>query len=284
MSYVSMKEMLQDAKGAGYAVGAFNIVNHLTAQAAVRAASELRAPIILQTSVSTVRQIGAEELIAYLKTMAERADIPVAVHLDHCTDAALVRKCIDLGWSSVMIDKSKEAFETNLAETAAVVEYAEGHDVTVEGELGAIFGVEEEIVVAEGQSALADVDSSLRYVAETGIDAFAPAIGTAHGLYKGEPKVEFELFATLARNTSCPLVVHGGTGLAPDTFHRLIQLGAAKINVSTAIKIAYCGAMDRYTSEHPDENNPLKLDKAAFEATKTCVMEHVELFRCAGRA
>jgi fructose-bisphosphate aldolase, class II len=284
MSYVSMKEMLQDAKSGGYAVGAFNIVNHLTAQAAVRAASQLRSPLILQTSVSTVKQIGAEELIAYLKIMAERADIPVAVHLDHCTDSALVRQCVDLGWSSVMIDKSKDAFETNLAETAAVVEYADRRGVSVEGELGAIFGVEDDIVVADGQSALADFDSSLKYVAETGIDAFAPAIGTAHGLYKGEPKVEFELFASLVRNTPCPLVVHGGTGLAPETFHRLIELGAAKINVSTAIKIAYCGAMHRYTSEHPDENNPLKLDKAAFEATKTCVMDHIELFGCAGRA
>ena len=284
MSYVSMKEVLEDAKNGGYAVGAFNIVNHLTAQAAVAAALQLRSPLILQTSVSTVKQIGAEELIGYLKVMANRADIPIAVHLDHCTDPDLVKKCIDLGWSSVMIDMSKQPFEANLAETASVVEYAAYKGVTVEGELGAIFGVEDDIVVADGQSALADVDNSYKYVTETGIDAFAPAIGTAHGLYKGTPKVEFELFETLAHTIPCPLVVHGGTGLAPETFHKLIQLGAAKINVSTGIKIAYCGAMNDYTSQHPDENNPLKLDKAAFDNTKSCVMDHIDVFGCAGKA
>ncbi len=282
MSYVNMAKLLSDAKAGGYAVGAFNIVNHLTAQAAVQKAEELSSPIILQTSVSTVKQIGPKELISFLRVLAEEASIPVAVHLDHCTDPEYVIRCLDLGWSSVMIDLSQAPFDRNLSETLRIVEYAKKKNATVEGELGAIIGVEDDIKVRE--SALADPVKSLEYVSKTGIDAFAPAIGTAHGLYKGEPKIDFDLFKRLSSEIGCPLVVHGGTGLRPDVFARLIGMGASKINVSTAIKISYCQGMLAYTSEHPDENNPLKLDKYAMEKTKACVEEHIRMFGSAGRA
>lgn len=281
MSYVNLAKLLSDAKAGGYAVGAFNIVNHLTAQAAVQRAVELSSPIILQTSVSTAKQIGPKELISFLRELAEGAPIPVAVHLDHCTDPEYVIKCLDLGWSSVMLDLSQAPFEKNLSETQRIVEYAKGKNATVEGELGAIVGVEDEIKVRE--SALADPEKSLEYVTKTGLDAFAPAIGTAHGLYKGEPKIDFDLFKRLASEISCPLVVHGGTGLSPDVFSRLIGMGAAKINVSTAIKISYCQGMLAYTSEHPNENNPLKLDKYAASKTKDCVEAHIRMFGSAGR-
>lgn len=281
MSYVNLAKLLSDARTGGYAVGAFNIVNHLTAQAAVQKAVELSSPIILQTSVSTAKQIGPKELISFLRELAEEAPIPVAVHLDHCTDPEYVIKCLDLGWSSVMLDLSQAPFEKNLSETQRIVEYAKGKNATVEGELGAIVGVEDDIKVKE--SALADPEKSLEYVTKTGLDAFAPAIGTAHGLYKGEPKIDFDLFKRLASEISCPLVVHGGTGLSPDVFSRLIGMGAAKINVSTAIKISYCQGMLAYTSEHPTENNPLKLDKYAASKTKDCVEAHIRMFGSAGR-
>lgn len=281
MSYVNLANLLSDARTGGYAVGAFNIVNHLTAQAAVQKAVELSSPIILQTSVSTAKQIGPKELISFLRELAEEAPIPVAVHLDHCTDPEYVIKCLDLGWSSVMLDLSQAPFEKNLSETKRIVEYAKGKNATVEGELGAIIGVEDDIKVRE--SALADPEKSLEYVTKTGLDAFAPAIGTAHGLYKGEPKIDFNLFKRLASEISCPLVVHGGTGLSPDVFSRLIGMGAAKINVSTAIKISYCQGMLAYASEHPSENNPLKLDKYAASKTKGCVEAHIRMFGSAGR-
>lgn len=283
MSYVPMKELLVEARKNGYSVGAFNIVNRLTACAAVAAAEALRSPIILQTSVSTVRQIGPKALIGYLRALAESAQVPVAVHLDHCKDPALLRQCIDLGWSSVMIDMSAQPFAVNLEETARAVQYAAKTGATVEGELGAIFGVEDDIVVSERQQSLADPEKSMEYVQSTGIDAFAPAIGTAHGLYKGTPKVEFELFSTLAKCIDVPLVVHGGTGLSRETFRTLVELGAAKINVSTAIKIAYCGAMYDYTAAHRTENNPLKLDQAAFAAVQSVVEEHMRMFGSEGR-
>ncbi len=276
--YVNMKQMLQEAMAGGYAVGAFNIVNDLTAAAAVTAAEEARSPIILQTSVSTVKQMGPEHLIALLKDIAERATVPVAVHLDHCTDADMVKQCIVLGWSSVMIDMSKASFEENIRATGEIVEIAKMWDATVEGELGSIVGVEDDIVVDEREAGLATPEASEEYVRRTGVSAFAPAIGTAHGLYKGTPNVRFGLFEAIRGRVGSPLVVHGGTGLSDNTFRKLVSLGAAKINISTAIKIAYCEGMAEYSIAHPGENNPLRLDRYATEKVKECVKAHIRIF------
>jgi len=283
MSCVNMNEMLKDAQKHGYAVGAFNIVNYLTTEAVIKASEELRSPVILQTSTSTVKQIGLKPLIDMLIPMAEAASVPVAIHLDHCTDVEMVYKCIDAGWSSVMIDASKESFEKNIQITADVVKYAAAKNVSVEGELGAIVGVEDDIKVDDKDAMLADPVKSVQYVKETDIHAFAPAIGTAHGLYKGEPKVDFDRFKLIADTCNCPMVVHGGTGLSPEVFKKLIALGGAKINISTAIKIAYCGGMTEYTSTHSSENNPLKLDKFVLQKVKECTVEHIEIFGSKGR-
>jgi len=281
MSYVNMTKLLSDARSGGYAVGAFNIVNYLTAQAVIQKAVESLSPVIVQTSVSTVNQVGARELISFLRVLAEEAPVPVAVHLDHCTDPEMVIRCLDLGWSSVMLDLSQSPFEKNLSETSRVVEYARKKGATVEGELGAIAGAEDNLKVK--RSSLADPEKSLEYTSKTGIDAFAPAIGTAHGLYRGDPKIDFDLFQKLSDEISCPLVVHGGTGLRPDVFSRLIGIGAAKINVSTAIKLSYCQGMFAYVSEHPYENNPLRLDNYVCANTKACVEEHLRVFGSVGR-
>ena len=282
--YVDMGRLLTRAVTGGYAVGAFNIVNDLTAAAAIRAAEELHSPIILQTSVSTVKEIGAEHLIALLSDLAKRASVPVAVHLDHCTDPALVRKCIDLGWSSVMIDLSKASFEENIRITREIVQYANQKGVTVEGELGSIVGVEDDIVVHAGEEGLATPEGAEEFASRTGVGAFAPAIGTAHGLYKGTPNVRFDLFDQIKRLVSCPLVVHGGTGLSEDVFRKLVAAGAAKINISTAIKIAYCEGMLEYTAAHADENNPLRLDRFATERVMACVKEHIRIFGSENKA
>jgi len=278
-----MSEMLKHAKKNGYAVGAFNIVNYLTAEAVIKASEEMRSPLIIQTSTSTVKQFGIKPLIDMLKPMAQTSKVPVAIHLDHCTDIEMVYKCIDAGWSSVMIDASKESFEDNMKKTLDVVKYASSKDVSVEGELGAIVGVEDEIHVKEKDSMLADPVKSVQYVKETGIHAFAPAIGTAHGLYKGEPKIDFDRFKLIADTCGCPLVIHGGTGLAKDVFKKLIMLGAAKINISTAIKIAYCRGMGEYSAEHADENNPLKLDRFVLGKVKDAAVEHIKTFGAEGR-
>lgn len=276
--HVDLGQLLAHAVAGGYAAGAFNIVNDLTAVAAVRAAEELRSPIILQTSVSTAKEIGAEHLISLLSDLAKRATVPVAVHLDHCTDPALVRRCMDLGWSSVMIDLSKASFEENVRITSEIVQEANTKGITVEGELGSIVGVEDDIVVHNGEEGLATPEGAEEFVRRTGVGAFAPAIGTAHGLYKGTPNVRFDLFEQIKRRVACPLVVHGGTGLSENVFRKLVAAGAAKINISTAIKIAYCEGMAEYAAAHTDENNPLRMDRFAAERVKACVKKHINIF------
>lgn len=282
--YVNLDKMLRSAGRDHFAVGAFNMVNYLTALAIVKAAEELRSPVIIQTSVATVKQIGVKETMRMIRGIVEDSAIPAAVHLDHCTDPDLVIKCIDLGWSSVMIDLSKASFEANIEITRDIVRYAANKNVSVEGELGAIFGVEDDIKVDDSEACLATPEASNEFVMRTGVSAFAPAIGTAHGLYKGEPKVEYGLFKSIADVVNCALVVHGGTGLSAEAFQRLIALGASKINVSTAVKIAYCQGTHSYLQEHPMQNNPLKLEKSVLENVKECVKEYMNVFGSTDKA
>lgn len=271
--------MDQATKG-GYAVGAFNVFNDVTARAVVGLCERQNAPVILQTSVKTVAQIGTEELIAMVRPLAEKARVPVALHLDHCKDADIARRCIDAGWSSIMYDGSSLPFSENVANTKEIVRYARQRGVSVEGELGAIAGVEEDIVVDDANGSLADVDLSVQFTEETGVDAFAPAIGTAHGLYKGEVRIDFKRFADIRSKVKTNLVVHGGTGLSDDVFRRLIALGAAKINVSTAIKIAYLRGM----TECGAFTEPLEADQLLRRRVEEAVARCVRVFGCAGKA
>ncbi len=278
MSYVNMDKILTDARENHYAVGAFNIVNYLTAKAAVEAAEELGQNIILQTSVKTVKAFGIEEMMSYLRPIAENAKVDVAIHLDHSTDVAYTKACIDGGWSSVMYDGSKLPLAENIANTREIVAYAAPKNCTVEGELGAIVGVEDDIFVKDGDAAHARPEDCKVYLKETGVNAFAPAVGTAHGVYKGEINIDYDLFEKINRFSHCPLVLHGGTGLTDAMFYRLIDLGASKVNISTAIKIAYCQGMKTYMEENPKQNDPLKLDAYAKQQVKEVVREHIRFF------
>lgn len=278
MSYISMADMLKNASGRGFSVGAFNIVNELTARAAIAAANELNAPIILQTSVSVVKQFSAKALIDMLRPMAEASKVPVAINLDHCTDEKLVMDAIDLGWSSVMYDGSKQPFEENIQTTKRIVAYAKQKGVSVEAEVGAIVGVEDNVFVEADEATLASAERCAEFVAATDVDVLAPAIGTAHGLYTMEPNIRYDLLEDIKASVNVPLVIHGGTGLSENEFKKLVSSGASKINISTAIKIAYCRAMKEYTSEKPSEANPLKLDLFAFENVKKTVKDHIVIF------
>ncbi|KNZ42855.1 class II fructose-bisphosphate aldolase [Acetobacterium bakii] len=278
MSYVNMEAILENARKNHYAIGAFNIVNYLTAKAAVEAAEELGQSIILQTSVKTVKAFGINEMMGFLKPIVDQAKVNVALHLDHSTDVAFTKACIDGGWSSVMYDGSQLPLEDNIRNTKEIVAYAKPKNVTVEGELGAIVGVEDDIFVKEGDKAHAKPEDCRVYLEKTGIDAFAPAIGTAHGVYKGEIIIDYDLFDEINQFSSCPLVLHGGTGLSDAMFHQLIALGASKVNISTAIKIAYCQGMAIFTQMHPDQNDPLKLDAFTKEEVKKVVTNHIRFF------
>jgi fructose-bisphosphate aldolase class II len=272
-----LKELLQQARSGAYAIGAFNITCYLTCRAAIAAANETATPILLQTSVGTVKQFGAEELFAMMDLLRRGARVPVLFHLDHCTDPELAKKCVDTGWDSVMIDMSAKPLEENISITAGIKKYAKNKGVGVEGELGIIKGVEEEISADEQQ--LAGYEDSIKFIDGTEVDAFAPAIGTAHGLYKKEVNLNYDLVKRLADSTDVPIVVHGGTGLTTEQFHTLIYSGASKINVSTALKYAYIDGLREYWADHQDEYNPIKLNDAAESSVRKVVADHILRFK-----
>jgi len=225
MTMVNMTHMLGHAKENKYAIGAFNILDYNSMKAVVDAAEELKAPVIIQTSVKTVRLWGHDAIVAWAKELTESVTVPVALHLDHCKEVDFIKACIDKGWTSVMIDASSRPFEENVRLTRQVIEMARPEDVSVEAELGAIVGVEDDLHIKEQDAHLADPEQSQRFCKELDIDCFAPAIGTAHGIYKGEPKIAFHLVKDISKRTGLPLALHGGTGLSEQVFPQCISLG-----------------------------------------------------------
>jgi len=277
-----LNEMLVEARKGRYAVAAFNVLNHVTLAAVLEAAEKENSPIIIQTSVATVKALGVPALARMARGMLDAARVPVALHLDHCQDVELCRRACDLGWDSVMFDSSHLPFEENIRVTQQVREYARSKGVDVEGEVGIIAGVEDDIAHAE--TSLAGYDDTMRYIRETGVDAIAPAIGTAHGVYRGVPVINFDLVGRLAGATVCPIVVHGGTGLEDAVFRQLIELGASKINISTALKQTYVDAMRRYLAENTGTVNPLKLDRFIMDQVVGLVVPFLRLFGSSGQA
>jgi ketose-bisphosphate aldolase len=276
--------MLSKAAAGKYAVGAFNILDYNSAKAVVQAAEELRAPVIMQTSAKTVTFWGSRTLIGWVKELAARSPVPVAVHLDHCKDLALIKECIEAGWTSVMIDASAKPFEENLSLSRQVVEMARPRNVTVEAELGAIVGVEDDIHVKEQESHLADPAQAVGFCAKVQPDCFAPAIGTAHGIYKGEPKIAYHILEKVATSTRVPIALHGGTGLSDEVFRRCIALGCAKVNISTQIKYAFIDGFVGYHNAHNTQYDPLKVIQAQFDEMKKGIVANIRLFGGAGKA
>lgn len=258
MSYVNLREVLTDAKKKRYAIGAFNIVDYTTTSAIIKAAERKKSPVIIQTSVKTVKFYGYKPIAAWVRILAVDASIPVILHLDHCKDLDVIEKCINAGWSSVMIDASTFSIEENIRMTRETVKMAKAFDVTVEGELGAIVGVEDDIFVKEHDSHLADAESCIKYVKATGIDLLAPAIGTAHGVYHKEPEIDFGLISEIAVRTGMPLAIHGGTGLSDDVFKKCIESGGTKVNISTNVKHIFRDSYEQYFRSYPDDYEPIK--------------------------
>ena len=284
MPLENMKAMLAAASEGGYAVGAFNILDYNSTKAVVRAAEDVKAPVIIQTSAKTVIFWGCSAIISWVKELIEQTSVPVALHLDHCKDLQLIADCIEAGWSSVMIDASSRPFEENLALSKQVVTMARPKNITVEAELGAIVGVEDDIHVKEQDSHLADPQQAIRFCQEVEPDCFAPAIGTAHGVYKGEPKIAYNLLEEIAGKTDVPLALHGGTGLADEVFRKCISLGCAKVNISTQLKYAFIDGFVAHHNEHNTEYNPLKVIDAQFDELKKGIIEKINLFGSASKA
>ena len=283
MPVVSMQTILKDAFDRRYGVGAFNIVDWVTMDAVLAAAAETKSPVIVQASVKTVKVMGAKLIQLMFAEMARKVSIPATLHLDHCPDRAVIDQCIEAGWNSVLFDASKLSYEDNMAQTKAVVELAHRHGIAVEGELEAVKGVEDGIGDEYG-SAVVALDKALAFIRETKIDSFAPAIGTAHGLYKGTPKINFNRVSEIVAAEPIPLVVHGGTGLSDETFAELIRRGAPKVNISTQLKITFADAFKNYLTEKPTEYDPLKLLGAVKRDVMVRVKEFMKVFGSEGKA
>jgi ketose-bisphosphate aldolase len=284
MPLQNMNLMLSKAKDGGYAVGAFNILDYNSTRAVIHAAEEKNAPVIIQTSAKTVVYWGTTAIISWVKQLADSSNIPIALHLDHCKDLDLIKECIEAGWTSVMIDASSKPFDENISLSRQVVKMARSNYITVEAELGAIVGVEDDIHVKHQDAHLADPGQAIEFCKKVGPDCFAPAIGTAHGVYKGVPKIAYELLEEIAAKVAPPIALHGGTGLADDVFKKCISLGCAKVNISTQLKYAFIDGFVNYFNANNTEYNPLKVIDAQFDALKAGIIENINLFGSTGKA
>jgi ketose-bisphosphate aldolase len=291
MSIVNAKEIMVEAAKGKYAVGAFNITDLVQMEGVVDAAIAKKSPLIIQTSVKPSKFLGVDVLVAVYKTIAASAPIPICLHLDHCTDIEHCKKCADAGYTNIMIDASKQSFEENIRQTKEIVDYCHKlGKISVEGELGTVSGVEDQIKVAEDETQLANPKQAVEFVERTGLDIFAPAIGTAHGVYKTKnPKVDFERLGMInkllnGKKIKTPLVVHGGTGLPEDYIKKLIEMGGAKFNVSTELKRTLIDAQFEYINTHREEYDPGKVDEAVRKAIRDAVSHWIDMLGSANKA
>ena len=285
MSLVTLKEILKDTREKQYAVPAFNFNGYEDAQGMVNCAVKMRSPLILMASMGAAKYIGLKQTVGMIKGMAESVDIPICLHLDHATDIELLKEAVVAGFRSVMIDASQKDYEENIEITRSIVEYASKFGCSVEAELGKIGGHEEQISVDDRESTLTEPETVPGFVNETGVDALAVAIGTVHGFYKSEPKLDFERLRSIAELTPCPLVLHGGTGVPPQDFRKCVSIGMSKINVGTEFKAAYTTSIRKAV----DDNGKSEIDPRNYMkyVKKTCeeiAMEKMQLFNSAGRA
>ena len=277
------KTMLSEAMGSGYAVPAINVIDQLTMEAVLAAAQELRSPMIVQTSVKTVRSIGLDVLKAMWDTTAASVDVPVALHLDHCPDRDVLSACLAAGWDAVLFDAHELSVEENERQCIEVVAEARHHGADVEGEIEGITGVEDGIGSDES-GPIQSLEVAVGFIERTGVDIFAPAIGNAHGMYKARPVLDHERISDLVEATGIPMALHGGTGLSAEQFSDLISRGCAKVNVSTALKIAFMEANREYLTSNPAAADPPKLFAHVREAVMEMTRMYIRMFGSEGRA
>ena len=282
MSFVTTKQLLLNAQKGGYAVGAFNIENMEMAMAVVKAAEKMNAPAILQTTPSTIKYASISLYYANVKAAAKKAKVPIALHLDHGSSFALAMQAMGAGYTSIMIDGSKEPLEDNIALTKRVVDACSAVDVPVEAELGKVGGKEDDLECND--PGYTDPEDAVRFVEETGIDSLAVAIGTAHGIYKGEPKLDLERLSEIRKKVSIPLVLHGASGVPDETVRECIRRGICKVNFATELRIAYSDGVKAFLKEEPDAFDPKKYGKAGMERVTALVCEKIKLCGSEGKA
>ncbi|GAB4081610.1 class II fructose-bisphosphate aldolase [Modestobacter muralis] len=285
MPVVPMKDLLDRALAERYGVPAFNVVNDLTVEAVLAAAAEERSPVVLQTSVKTVRAYGRRQLFDVVATMARDVDVPVTLHLDHCPDRAVISDCLAGGWNSVLFDAHELDVAENLRQTTEVVAEAHARGAHVEGEIEGIQGVEDGIG-SDDAPVVQTLEVAVDFIQRTGVDCFAPAIGNAHGQYTAAPVLDHQRVSDLVAATGVPMALHGGTGLSAEQFQDLIARGCAKVNISTALKQVFLQSSLEFLREAETRG---KWDPPSFfahqrTAVKDMAAEHMRTFGSSGRA
>jgi ketose-bisphosphate aldolase len=300
MSLITMKQIMADsvkhatAEGDSakrYAVGAFNFSTLEEMAGIVEGAKEKNAPVILMASLGCVKYYNNSlELIAETAKGLAKAypEVPICLHLDHATDMEQIKHAVVVGFTNVMIDASQESFEVNVAKSKEIADFAHNHSpygmdgCSVEAELGMLAGHEDEVHVEEDGKAYTDPSMVAEFVNRTGIDALAISIGTAHGYYKAEPKIQFDLLEEIRKQTDIALVLHGGTGVPEADFKKCVAFGMSKINVGTGLKKIFSDGVKSELT--PAENDPRKVVGPGRKAVAKAIAENCDLFNCSGKA
>lgn len=284
MPLVPVKELLEKAEAGGYGVGAFNCNNMEIIQAIIEAAEKEKAPVIIQASQGAIKYAGLEYITALTKVAAENTFVPVGLHLDHGTSFEQTVQCIRHGFTSVMIDGSKLSLADNIALTNKVLEVARAVGVSVEAEIGRIGGTEDDITVNEWEASLTDPAEAKEFAEATGVDALAIAIGTAHGQYKGTPKLDFERLQKIKELINIPIVLHGSSGVPDEAIRKAIQLGVRKVNIDTNLREAFVAGVREVLEKDPTQIDPRKILGPAKEKMSEVIREKIRLFGSAGKA
>lgn len=282
MAFVTTEQMMALADKGGYAIGAFNVENMEMVMAVIKAAEQMGSPVILQTTPSTVKYAGLALYHANVKAAAEKAKVPVALHLDHGNSYELAIQAMYTGYTSVMIDGSKEPFEDNIALTKRVVDACSAVGIPVEAELGKVGGKEDDMECND--PGYTEPEDAVTFVAETGVQSLAVAIGTAHGIYKGEPKLDVDRLSEIRKRVDVPLVLHGASGVPAALVQECIRRGISKVNFATELRIAYSDGLKEYLKKDPDVFDPKKYSKATMEYVTQLVCQKIELCGSNGRA
>ena len=303
---VNPKEYLVRARREGWALGGFNVYNFESARAVIAAGEETAAPLLVQTSEGAVKHAGLGNMVAIVRQLAGRTNAPVALHLDHGKSEELARAAVDAGYTSVMIDASRQSFEENVRETRDIVAYAHARGVHVEAELGTLGGIED-LGEQAARSMLTDPDQAVRFAAETEVDALAVAIGTSHGAYKfkGQPHLDFDRLREIAARIAQPIVLHGASsmpqdqiefaarygaqlphaqGIPPEFIRKAVTMGIAKVNTDSDLRLAALGRLRQVLVERPDLFNLYELMGEVEDAMRHATIERIRLLGSAGKA
>ena len=282
MSFVTTEQMLYKADKEGYAVGAFNVENMEMVMAVIRACEELNAPAILQTTPSTVKYAGLDMYYANVAAAAKKASVPIALHLDHGNSFDLAMQALHTGYTSIMIDGSKLVLDENIALSKRVADVCRACGIPVEAELGKVGGKEDDMSCDD--PGYTDPDDAVRFVKETGVTSLAVAIGTAHGIYKGEPKLDVERLSEIRKVVSIPLVLHGASGVPDEAVKDCIRRGISKVNFATELRIAFSNGIKEYLAKDPEVFDPKKYCALGSEKVTALVKEKISVCGSAGKA